>query len=142
MMRRTLAAGLFVLLTTGCAAVEYSPDAKRATYLAGKNSTYALWRCGALEIEALSRARRPLEALYEALSADGRVEADGRLVGILFAEIDSMADAAEAALLKELVAAALDDFNVRLDAGAAGPLVIGGILDGIAHAEAAAAGVL
>lgn len=144
MARRIIAAAAILLLLAGCVALDYTPDAERAVYLAAKDSAYCLWRFDVVALDELLRVRPVIEALYAALSADTDSEIDAALGDFVFAEIDAVAEPRDRRILKELIAAALED--VRFDAAspdapdvrAAAVLVVGGILDGIAYAEEAA----
>lgn len=145
MTRLVLAAGI-ILATSGCAAIEYSPDPDRLVYLAAKDSTYLLWRFEAIGLDELLRARAALEVVHEALSAENEMQLDATLREHLFAQVDRHAAAPERAILKELIAAAIDDLALAdgspLEGSAArtATLVIGGILDGITHVEWASQG--
>ena len=143
MARRISAAAAILLLSAGCVALDYEPDAERAIYLAAKDSTYCLWRFDVVALEDLQRARAGLEALHAALSAQTDSEVDAALGDHLFAEIDRLVQPRDREILKELIAAALED--VRFDPAAPGAhvraaavFVVGGILDGMAYAEEAA----
>lgn len=145
-MTRLALATVIILATSGCAAIEYSPDPDRAVYLAAKGSTYLLWRFEAVGLDQLLGARAPLEALHDALSADNEGQLDATLREYLFARVDRLATAPERALLKELIAAAIDDLALTDESSLDGPaartatLVVGGILDGIAYVEWASRG--
>ena len=143
MVRQTLAAAA-ILLLSGCVAFHYAPEAGRAAYLAAKDSTYCRWRFEAVSLEDMKKVRPALEALHAALSSETEAEFDEGLAALLFAEIDRVAEPADREILKELVAAALEDVQLAVSADAppsrrqTAVLVVGGILDGIAYAEEAA----
>jgi hypothetical protein len=146
MAARWALAAVIVLAASGCTAVEYAPDAERAVYLAAKDSTYCLWRLGAVSLEGLNRARPCLEAIHAALCAASEEELDRTILEFLETRIDEFADPRDRAIVKELVAAAIDDLRLREPDFAANRrrgtalLVVGGILDGIAYADEAAEG--
>jgi hypothetical protein len=137
-------AAVIVLAASGCMAVEYAPAAERAVYLTAKDSTYCLWRLEAVSLGDLNRARPCLEAVHAALCAANEEELDRTILEFLAARVDEAADPHDRAIIKELVAAAIDDLKLRgVDFAAdrrrrTALLVIGGILDGIAYANAAA----
>lgn len=142
MARRISAAAAILLLAAGCVAFDYEPDAERAAYLAAKDSTYCLWRFDVVALEDMQRARAGLEALHAALSAQTDSHVDAALGDLLFAEIDRLVQPRDHEILRELIAAALEDVRFDPAAGAdvraTALLVVGGILDGMAYAEAAA----
>lgn len=146
MKARLILAAVLVLLPAGCTTIEYAPDSERAVYLAAKDAAYCLWRLEAVTLEDLNRARPHLEATYAVLAAESETELDSTLSEFFAARIDEAADPRDREILKELVAAALDDLKLRDPeiadnrARRTAVVVVGGILDGIAHANTAAKG--
>ena len=142
-MRRLSIAMLFLLV--GCITIAPTVEPARAAYLAGKDVAYGLWRFEAVSLADLQKAKAPLNALLAALEAPGEPELDQAIQTYLDNWIAALSDA-DREIVRELVAETLADVQLKdpdiladKDRAALAALV-GGILDGIALAERAAAG--
>ena len=142
-MRRLSIAMLFLLV--GCITIAPTVEPARAAYLVGKDTAYGLWRFEAVSLADLQKAKAPLNALLAALEAPGEPELDQAIQTYLDNWIAALSDA-DREIVRELVAETLADVQLKdpdiladKDRAALAALV-GGILDGIALAERAAAG--
>jgi len=136
---------ILLLLLCGCITIAPTVEPARAAYLAGKDVAYGLWRFEAVSLADLQKAKAPLNALLAALEAPGEPELDQAIQTYLDNWIAALSDA-DREIVRELVAETLADVQLKdpdiladKDRAALAALV-GGILDGIALAERAAAG--
>lgn len=132
-----------LMAVAGCQIIDYRPDPERTTYLVAKDATYGLWRFKALTLEDLRRAKPHLEALRVALEAKDEPSLDTILSAYLTGWTDGLPEAADRHIAAELVRQTLEDLRLvnpeilTSRAKTTALIVVGGILDGIAHVEEA-----
>ena len=139
-----LALVVMVEVLVGCTFIDSRRDPETVTYLAAKGATYGLWRFKAVPLEDLERAAPYFQALHDGLEAETEEALDEMVGQFLSGRIDELADERDGPLLKEMLAAALDDVRFKApdvltdERREVALWIVGGILDGIAYAREAA----
>ena len=139
-MKRLILIALLVLALSGCLVITKSTPEHKA-YETTKTVTRLAVRFKIIKLDDLRAAQPHLEAAYAALGASSEAELDVAIGKYLARYVDAIENAADRALVKDVIEMALGQIALK-DPGvlesrdvAIVRNVIGGILDGIAVAS-------